>query len=97
LAKPWWDKDSTTMKDPRPIVPKEYQDRFGIADAKAGYCPVDCKFMYNIMLGLLILVAIISSGTRVPNALIFLRVVKPEDKVNQMAITVVVSFHSLSR
>ena len=57
-----------------------------------GYCPADCSNQYSILIGMILVIGLIGSTSRLPNMLIFLRAIDQQDKA--AGVTVTVSFIS---
>ncbi len=53
-----------------------------------GYCPFDCSRQFYGLLGVLFVLALLAGATSIPNMLISLRAIQPEDKAASFTLTV---------
>ena len=59
-----------------------------VDSAADGYCPFDCDRAFYSLLGVLFVVALVGGATRIPNMLISLRAIRPEDKAASLTLSV---------
>ncbi len=60
----------------------------GLMDATDGYCTADCETMFYTVLILLGIASFITATNRMPNALIMLRAISPQDKAASMSFII---------
>ena len=80
-SRPWWEEDADGS--PPPLVTSAVSAG---AAAVEGYCPADCSAALYVVLGLLGLASLITSSSRVPNFICFLRSVEVRDKAASMSL-----------
>ena len=79
--RPWWEEDADGSP---PLMASAHSA--DIANAVEGYCPADCSSVLYVVLGLLGLASLITSSSRVPNFICFLRSVEVRDKAASMSL-----------
>lgn len=103
-AKPWW--TATAIEIGSPIAPhsNSLMDLPGVSPmgdqpisaAMTGYCPMDCEKPFYSLMGLMVVMGVLVSTSRLPNTLLSLRSVEQIEKRDKSSsMTLTVSFVSL--